>query len=146
MDSGIGQATAVGFAREGADVVVNHLEDKDGTEHTCEQVEAAGRRVIVVQADVSDEDQVGGMFDKALEEFSKVDIPMNNARLGASVTEIADPSTEVRDRTIKTSVYGYFSAAAGSSTSARGPGTARTSTLPPSIRRYPGPPVATTIP
>jgi len=107
-DSGIGQATAIGFAREGADVVVNYLEDKDGAEHTREQVEAAGRRTIVVQADVSDEDQVGVMFDKALEEFGTVDILMNNAGVDASGTEIADLSTEDWDKTIKTNVYGYF--------------------------------------
>ncbi|MDQ3428597.1 MAG: SDR family oxidoreductase [Actinomycetota bacterium] len=107
-DSGIGQATAIGFAREGADVVVNYLEDKDGAEHTREQVEAAGRRAIVVQADVSDEDQVGVMFDKALEEFGTVDILMNNAGVDASGTEIADLSTEDWDKTIKTNVYGYF--------------------------------------
>ena len=49
--------------------MVNYLDDEDGAEHTRQQVEAAGRRAIVVQADVSDEDQVGGMFDEALDKF-----------------------------------------------------------------------------
>nr|MDP9486791.1 SDR family NAD(P)-dependent oxidoreductase [Actinomycetota bacterium] len=51
-DSGIGQATAIEFAKEGADVVVNYLEDKDGAERTREKVEAAGRRALVIRADV----------------------------------------------------------------------------------------------
>ena len=65
-DSGIGQATAIEFAKEGADVVLNYLHDEEGAEHTREEVEAAGRRAIVVKADISDEDQVGEMFDRAV--------------------------------------------------------------------------------
>jgi glucose 1-dehydrogenase len=107
-DSGIGQATAIEFAKEGADVVVNYLEDKDGAERTREKVEAAGRRALVVGADVSDEDQVGGMFDEALEEFGTIDVLMNNAGVDASGTEIADLPTEVWDKAIKTNLYGYF--------------------------------------
>nr|MDP9474268.1 SDR family NAD(P)-dependent oxidoreductase [Actinomycetota bacterium] len=107
-DSGIGQATAIEFAKEGADVVVNYLEDKDGAERTREKVEAAGRRALVVRADVSDEGQVGGMFDEALEEFGTIDVLMNNAGVDASGTEIADLPTEVWDKAIKTNLYGYF--------------------------------------
>ena len=107
-DSGIGQATAIEFAKEGADVVVNYLDDEEGARHTREKVEAAGRCAIVVGADVSDEDQVGDMFDRAVEEFGAVDILVNNAGVDASGTEVADLSTEVWDRAIKTNVYGYF--------------------------------------
>lgn len=107
-DSGIGQATAIEFAREGADVVVNYLDDEEGAGHTREKVEAAGRRAIVIGADVSDEEQVGDMFDRAVEEFGTVDILMNNAGVDASGTEVADLSTEVWNKAIKTNVYGYF--------------------------------------
>ena len=57
-DSGIGQATAVAFAREGADVIVSYLHDEDGASSTRQQVEEQGRRAIVVQADHGYEDQV----------------------------------------------------------------------------------------
>lgn len=53
-DSGIGQATAIEFAREGADVVVNYLDDEEGAGLTGEKIEATGRRAIVIGADVSD--------------------------------------------------------------------------------------------
>ena len=46
-DSGIGQATAIEFAREGADVVVNYLHDAKGAHLTLAVVEAAGRRALV---------------------------------------------------------------------------------------------------
>ncbi len=107
-DSGIGQATAIEFAKEGADVVVNYLEDQDGAEHTRRQVEAAGRRAIVVQADVSQESEVEKLFDQAIEAFGTVDILMNNAGVDASGKEVAELSTDVWDKAIKTNVYGPF--------------------------------------
>ncbi len=107
-DSGIGQATAIEFAREGADVVVHYLHDADGAEQTKAGVEAAGRRALVTQADVRDENEVGRMFDAALAEFGRLDILMNNAGVDASGTPVAELSTEVWDRAIRTNVYGYF--------------------------------------
>ncbi len=107
-DSGIGQATAIEFAREGADVVVHYLEDRAGAEHTRAEVEAAGRRAVVVQADIADERQVEAMFDAATGAFGAIDILMNNAGVDASGNEVADLATEVWDRAIRTNVYGAF--------------------------------------
>jgi glucose 1-dehydrogenase len=107
-DSGIGQATAIEFAREGADVVVHYLHDVDGAERTRTGVEAAGRRALVTQADVRDENEVARMFDAAMAEFGRLDILMNNAGVDASGTPVAELSTEVWDRAIRTNVYGYF--------------------------------------
>lgn len=107
-DSGIGQATAIEFAKEGADVVVNFLHDADGAEETRAAVTAEGRNAIVARADVSDEDQVASLFDQAVEAFGSVDILMNNAGVDASGTPVAELSTEVWDRAIRTNVYGPF--------------------------------------
>ena len=107
-DSGIGQATAIEFAREGAHVVVNYLHDAAGAEATRKAVTEAGREAVVVQADVSDEDQVAAMFDTAVETFGTVDILMNNAGVDASGKHVAELSTEVWDRAIRTNLYGPF--------------------------------------
>ncbi|MGI8827368.1 MAG: SDR family NAD(P)-dependent oxidoreductase [Chloroflexota bacterium] len=107
-DSGIGHATAVTFAKEGADVVITYLEDKAGADGARERAESAGRRAIVVQTDVSDESQVENLFDRALEAFGTIDILMNDAGVDASGTEVADLSTAVWDKAIKTNLYGYF--------------------------------------
>jgi glucose 1-dehydrogenase len=107
-DSGIGQATAIEFAREGADVVVNYLEDADGAEATRQAVEAEGRRAIVERADVSDEAQVDRLFDAAIEAFGRVDVLMNNAGVDASGDEVADLSTETFDKALRTNLYGPF--------------------------------------
>ncbi len=107
-DSGIGQATAAEFAREGADVVVTYLHDADGAASTRREIEAAGRRALVVQLDISDEAQVVAAFDRTVEEFGSIDILMNNAGVDASGTDVADLSTEVWDTAIRTNVYGAF--------------------------------------
>ncbi len=107
-DSGIGQATAIEFAREGADVVVHVLDDADGAEETCRSVEPAGRRAIVVQADVTDDHRVDRLFDQAIEGFGRVDVLMNNAGVDASGTEVVDLSTEVFDHALRANLFGAF--------------------------------------
>ena len=107
-DSGIGQATAIEFAKEGADVVVHYLDDADGAERTKSGVEAAGRRAVVTQGDLKEEFEVEAMFDAAMAEFGALDILMNNAGVDASGTPVAELSTEVWDRAIRTNLYGYF--------------------------------------
>lgn len=107
-DSGIGQATAVAFAREGADVAITWFRDQEGADKTKQQVEAAGRRAVVVQTDVRDEHQVDRLFDEALKAFGTVDILMNDAGIDASGTHVADMSTETWENSIRTNLYGYF--------------------------------------
>ena len=107
-DSGIGRGTAIEFAKEGADVVVHYLDDSDGAEQTRQAVEAAGRRVAVVQADVTDERQVERLFDEATEALGEVDILMNNAGVDASGSEVGDLPTDVFDKAIKANLYGPF--------------------------------------
>ncbi|MGI8777091.1 MAG: SDR family NAD(P)-dependent oxidoreductase [Acidimicrobiales bacterium] len=108
-DSGIGQATAIEFAKEGAaGVVIHFLHDRAGGEDTHREVEAAGARAILVQADISEEAEVARIFDEAMKAFDAIDILMNNAGVDASGTEVADLSAEVWDKAIRTNVYGAF--------------------------------------
>jgi len=107
-DSGIGQASAVEFAKEGADIVVNYLHDVEGAQTTAASVTEAGRRSIVVRADISDENQVTDLFDQAVDAFGSIDVLMNNAGVDASGSPVAELSTEVWDRAIRTNVYGPF--------------------------------------
>jgi glucose 1-dehydrogenase len=107
-DSGIGQATAIEFAREGADVVVHYLHDRAGAERTRDGVERAGRRAVVVRADISDEHQVERMFDEALTGLGELDVLMNDAGVDASGSQVADLDTATWDRSIRTNLYGAF--------------------------------------
>jgi glucose 1-dehydrogenase len=83
--SGIGAATAVRFAREGASVVINHLGDDQEAERVRVQAERAAQaagesiQVTIIRADVSDERQVQEMFAQAIKAFGWLDILVNNA-------------------------------------------------------------------
>lgn len=105
-DSGIGQATAGEFAREGADVVVHYLHDREGAEATQRQVESHGRRAIIVQGDHGDEEQVKKMFAAAFDAFGQVDILMNNASADASGTYVADLEITDFERTLRSNLIG----------------------------------------
>ena len=62
-DSGIGQATATAFAKAGADVCLTFHTDENGAQDTKRQVEAAGRRALVMQCDVANAASVQAVFD-----------------------------------------------------------------------------------
>ncbi|WP_372729824.1 SDR family oxidoreductase [Nocardioides sp.] len=74
---GIGAATAVAFAQAGADVVIS-ARTADQLEVVAEQVRAAGRRALVVPADLSDLDAVAGLAHAAYDEFGRLDTIVNN--------------------------------------------------------------------
>lgn len=107
-DSGIGQATAIEYAREGADVVICYHSDKEGAEETLKEVEKLDRKGIVLQVDISDEQKVEQLFEQALKEFGSLDILVNNAAVNGSGINVADMSTEVFDKAIRTNLYGTF--------------------------------------
>ena len=76
---GIGGAIAAAFAAEGADVVIADRLGEGVAAPVLSQIEAAGRKALFISTDVSDEEQVRGMVDRAYEELGDVDILVNNA-------------------------------------------------------------------
>jgi glucose 1-dehydrogenase len=107
-DSGIGQATAIEFAREGADIVVHYLHDEGGAASTREQVEALGRTAIVVHGDHGDEATVKQMFQTAFDAFGHIDILMNNASVDASGVYVADLEIADFERTMRSNLIGQL--------------------------------------
>jgi glucose 1-dehydrogenase len=79
--SGIGKATALGLAQAGADIVVNYIGDPAPAEEVAHQIEGFGSRAIVIEADVSKEDQVQAMFAKAIGHFGTLHVVVSNAGL-----------------------------------------------------------------
>ena len=77
--SGIGKGIAMAMADEGALIVVNYIGQADAAREVVGEIERKNTRVIAVEADVSNEDQVRRMFGKAIKEFGTVDILINNA-------------------------------------------------------------------
>lgn len=75
---GIGRAIALALGKEGAAVVVNGR-DQDMTMKTVEQIVSAGGKALPIIADISKRNEVEGMIKKAVEEFGRLDILVNNA-------------------------------------------------------------------
>jgi NAD(P)-dependent dehydrogenase (short-subunit alcohol dehydrogenase family) len=108
-DSGIGRAVALAFAREGADVLISYLEneEKDARE-SARLVEDAGRRAVLVPGDLRDERQCGLIVDRAVEEFGRIDVLVNNAAYQMAVDRLEEVTTEQFDRVFRTNVYAMF--------------------------------------
>jgi glucose 1-dehydrogenase len=80
-NSGIGKAVAIGLARAGADVVVNYVANPGDADAVAHEIETLGRRALVIQADVSKEDEVDAMFARAIGHFGTLHVVVSNAGL-----------------------------------------------------------------
>lgn len=107
-DSGIGQATAIEFAQEGACVVIVYHTDADGAEKTRQGVELAGQQALVVQCDVSDPQQAEQLFEQALAKFGTLDILVNNAGVSGAHKPVVDMEPAEFEQTIRTDLFGPF--------------------------------------
>ncbi|MEO6277691.1 SDR family oxidoreductase [Roseateles sp.] len=80
-NSGIGRAVAIGLAQAGADVVVNYISHPEAADEVVAQIRAGGGRALAIKADVSREDEVEAMFERAIAEFGTLHITVCNAGL-----------------------------------------------------------------
>ncbi|WP_134700340.1 3-oxoacyl-[acyl-carrier-protein] reductase [Ammoniphilus sp. YIM 78166] len=76
---GIGRSIALALAEAGADVVVNYSGSEQAAREVAAEVEKLGRKALVVQANVADQEQVAQLIQRTLDEFGRVDILVNNA-------------------------------------------------------------------
>lgn len=104
---GIGRATALIFAEEGADVAVNalHLSSAEGT---VKEIRKLGRRAIAIEADVAVVDDVDRMMDTVLNELGKIDILVNAAGARPENVPTIEQSIEKFDRTLNTHLRGTY--------------------------------------
>jgi NAD(P)-dependent dehydrogenase (short-subunit alcohol dehydrogenase family) len=105
--SGIGQAIALLFAKEGADIAVNDV-DVPSAQATAARVRRAGRRAAVVPADVSDPGQVGAMVSGTISELGGIHVLVNNAGIPAHGSLIEEQTVERWDRVIAVILRGTY--------------------------------------
>jgi len=105
--SGIGKEIAVGFAVEGADIVVNYSKSEKDAEDVASTIAAMGRKVIVIKADVSKKPEVDKMVDEAWDRFGKIDILVNNAGITTECSLLA-LSEEQWDKILGVNLKGTF--------------------------------------
>ncbi|HWA15827.1 MAG TPA: SDR family oxidoreductase [Gemmatimonadales bacterium] len=108
-DSGIGRATAVLFAREGADVAIVYLaEEQDDAEETAAAVREAGRECLLVPGDVTASGFAELAVSSTVTRFGRLDILVNNSAFQQHQKSLLDITDEQLDQTFRTNIYGYF--------------------------------------
>ncbi|WNV77545.1 SDR family oxidoreductase [Geodermatophilus sp. DSM 44513] len=107
-DSGIGRAVAIAFAREGADVLISYLNEHEDAEDTARYVEEAGRRCVLVPGDLADRAHAKTVVPRAVEEFGRVDVLVNNAAFQMSHDSIEEVSDEEWDHTLALNLSAMF--------------------------------------
>src|SRR6478672_7470748 len=105
-DSGIGAATAIAFAREGADVVMSYLpEEEEDAARIANLIEKAGRKAVKVPGDLKDSAMCRELVETAVRELGGLDILVNNAGKQVAQEALGDITDVEFDHTYKTNVY-----------------------------------------
>ncbi|WP_110516739.1 SDR family oxidoreductase [Herpetosiphon llansteffanensis] len=107
-DSGIGRAVAIVYAKEGADVVINYLNEHDDAQETKRLVEAEGRRCLLSAGDIGDEAYCQSLVEQTVAKFGQLDILINNAAEQHPQESITDISAEQLERTFRTNIFAMF--------------------------------------
>jgi len=107
-DSGIGRAVALAYAREGADVLISYLNEHDDAKETARLVEEAGRRAILAPGDLADPAHCRAVIERAVNEFGRIDVLVNNAAFQMSHESIEDIPDDEWDYTFQVNITAMF--------------------------------------
>ncbi|MFH9400913.1 SDR family oxidoreductase [Streptomyces sp. NPDC017638] len=107
---GIGAATARRLAREGADVALTYVHDKDAAESVVRDIEALGRRAVALRADSADAEEAADAVRRAARELDGLDVLVGNAAVGV-MAPLQDLTLADLDRVLAVNVRGLFLAA-----------------------------------
>jgi NAD(P)-dependent dehydrogenase (short-subunit alcohol dehydrogenase family) len=105
--SGIGRATAIAFAQEGASVVVADISE-EGVQETARLIKELGSQALAVKCDVRSADEVRTAVDRAVAAFGRIDVAFNNAGIEQPYGKIADVTVEDWDRIVAINLRGVF--------------------------------------
>lgn len=107
-DSGIGKATALLFAKEGADIVIAYLSETKDAKQTQKEVESYSRKCTLIKGDLGKENHCKKVIETAIKKYKKIDIIVNNAGLHWEAESIEDISTEQLSKTFQNNFFSYF--------------------------------------
>jgi NAD(P)-dependent dehydrogenase (short-subunit alcohol dehydrogenase family) len=107
-DSGIGRAVALAFAREGADVLVSYLSEHEDAKETVRLVEDAGRRAVAVPGDIGDKAHCESLVERAISEFGRLDVLVNNAAFQQVHDSIEEHPSEEIEQIFRTNILSMF--------------------------------------
>jgi NAD(P)-dependent dehydrogenase (short-subunit alcohol dehydrogenase family) len=107
-DSGIGRATAVLFAREGAKVAIAFLEEDDDARITADAIEQEGSEALLHRGDLGDPDVGQALVDQVIKQWGRIDVLVNNAGEQHPDKDITDITVEQLQRTFQTNIFSMF--------------------------------------
>lgn len=107
-DSGIGRAVAVLFAKEGADIAIVYYNEHEDALVTQTEVNKYGRRCLLIPGDVTEESFCYSVADKVADEYSRIDILVNNAAVQFVRDSLLDIKTEELLKTFTTNIISFF--------------------------------------
>ena len=107
-DSGIGRAIAYAFAKEGADIVIVYLNEKQDAQYTKARIEELGRRCIIIEGDLKNEKCSKFVVDNTINSFGKIDILINNCAVQFPQNSILDITSAQLINTFESNFYSYF--------------------------------------
>jgi NAD(P)-dependent dehydrogenase (short-subunit alcohol dehydrogenase family) len=105
---GIGAATALRLVRGGHDVAVNFLRDRAAAEQVVESAVALGGRAVALQADVTRDEEVAGLFEAARAQLGPVTGLVNNAGVTAHLGDLADTPVEIVRAVLEVNLLGVI--------------------------------------
>jgi NAD(P)-dependent dehydrogenase (short-subunit alcohol dehydrogenase family) len=107
-DSGIGRAVAIAFAKEGADLVIVYLNEHADARETKRQVEQEKRCCLTFAGDIGDERFCKQVVKRAIKEFQRVDVLVNNAAVQFPQKDIQKITARQLEKTFRTNIFSYF--------------------------------------
>jgi NAD(P)-dependent dehydrogenase (short-subunit alcohol dehydrogenase family) len=107
-DSGIGRAVALAFAREGADLLVSYLNEHEDAAETRRLIAAAGRKCVLAPGDIGSAAHCRALVDRAVQEFGRIDVLVNNAAHQMSFNSPEEIPDEEWERTFAVNISAMF--------------------------------------
>jgi NAD(P)-dependent dehydrogenase (short-subunit alcohol dehydrogenase family) len=107
-DSGIGRATCVAFAKEGADIACLYLNEHEDAKETQAMVRQHGRKCLLIAGDIGDERFCRDAVERTVKELGRLDVLVNNAAEQHPQEKIEDIDSKQLERTFRTNIFAMF--------------------------------------
>ncbi|MYL64731.1 SDR family oxidoreductase [Bacillus hwajinpoensis] len=107
-DSGIGEAAAIAYAKEGAHVAIVYLDEHEDAQNTKKQIEDEGTQCLLLPGDIGDERFATSVIKQLIDHFGQLDILINNAAEQHPKQSIEEITAEQLEKTFRTNVFSMF--------------------------------------